>query len=262
MVYCNYKVMLIDFSVLESKTYTFFLDDEMCELSLEKHKDHFRYGLNLNKEADTPLNRQRKLIDKKDAIKAGLFLAGLILMIGLLIFGIKYFQNSPSPEKMEAQLEKSGKKTTVRLLKEEGSEVWSYIYVAENKSYNFKLTDQKIKEEFPYPLPLASGDEFQVTYNFNNPNIHRIDWSRPNAVVVKRLELILNPMIQDWHPEMSTQEITCQMDAAYELKGLEGLSVLFRQQEPSESNQSFGQNAYLRLTRSPEYQKLFAEKCW
>jgi hypothetical protein len=262
MVYCNRKVMLIDFSVLESKTYTFFLDEELCELSLERHGDHFRYGLNLNKEADTPLNRRRKILDKQNAIKAGLFLGGILLFIGLLITGIHYFQTHQPAEKIEERLLTAGRSTLVHLSKPDNSQVWTYFYVVDNTSYSFKKTNQQLEKDFPYPLPLQNGDEFQILYDASNPNIHRIVWDQPTEKVVERLASFLRPLLKEWHPEKTTREINCQLEVAYELEGLDGFSDLYQQNEPDSSENDFNQNSYLRLIRSESYQNLYAEKCW
>lgn len=262
MVYCNYKVMLIDFSVLDSKTYTFFLDEELCELNLERHGNHFRYGLNLNKEADTPLNRKRRLLDRKNMLKAGLFLGGLILAISLLIFGIKYFQNNQTAEKKEERLQLAGKNTTGRFIREEGSDVWTYFFVADNTSYSYKKTDYKLQQDFPYPLPLVSGDEFQITYDYHNPNIHRIEWDIPNEKVVRRLQNFLQPLLESWHPDKTSREISCQIQTAYEVEGLDGLADLYRQNEADTNENNYNRNSYFRLIRSEAYQNLYAEKCW
>ena len=65
MVYCNTNIVLIDFEILQSKTYSFFIEDELCELSIERKDDQFFYGFEINKKADTPLNRQRRKIEKQ-----------------------------------------------------------------------------------------------------------------------------------------------------------------------------------------------------
>ena len=51
---------MLDFRVLKSKEYSFFIDDELCELTIEKKGDHFFYSFEFNRKADTPLNRAIK----------------------------------------------------------------------------------------------------------------------------------------------------------------------------------------------------------
>ena len=63
MIYCNSKVVLVDFKVRETKSYSIFIEEELCEIGIERKADRFVYGFDINKEADTPLNRKRKAID-------------------------------------------------------------------------------------------------------------------------------------------------------------------------------------------------------
>lgn len=61
VVHCNNSIVVIDFNVSESKTYSLFLDEELCEVTI----DHtggasFSYDCKINHEVETPLNQQRK----------------------------------------------------------------------------------------------------------------------------------------------------------------------------------------------------------
>lgn len=66
VVQCNEKIMIIDFNVLKTKTYSFFLGPELCELNVKKEKENFSYGLTINEEVDTPLNELRRKYKKRD----------------------------------------------------------------------------------------------------------------------------------------------------------------------------------------------------
>ena len=60
MLYVDTRIVLIDFSVIDSKNYSLFLGDELCDLILEKKNGKFSYGLKPNTRADTALNRLRR----------------------------------------------------------------------------------------------------------------------------------------------------------------------------------------------------------
>ena len=66
LVYCNKKVLLIDFNVLRTKTYSFFLGHEFCELTVIKDIGSYRYDLRINEKANTQLNNIRKKIGIKN----------------------------------------------------------------------------------------------------------------------------------------------------------------------------------------------------
>lgn len=60
VVHCNDKVVAIDFNVKESKTYSVFLDQELCEVSIDHTGEkNFDYDCRINREVETPLNQQR-----------------------------------------------------------------------------------------------------------------------------------------------------------------------------------------------------------
>ena len=80
MVYCNSNVLIIDFQVFNSKKYTFFIGEEMCEIHLERKKERFYYGMEINTQADTPRNRARKLIERGHLVDS-LILMGIFLSI-------------------------------------------------------------------------------------------------------------------------------------------------------------------------------------
>jgi hypothetical protein len=256
------KVILVDFSVLESKQYSFFLDEELCELNLERQGDSFRYGLNLNKDADTPLNRKRKILDKQNLIQSGLFLLGTIAVIGTIIFAIHYFRNHGPEIANKELLAKEALETNVRLVHDDGKEVWSYIYVADGKAYTRNLTERNLSEFFPYPLPLENSDEFKLKYARSNPNVHEILWDQPDLKSIKRFKSLAYEVQKKENPETSPEMLTCQIDAAFETQGLDGLSDIYRQAEPDNGSSPFNKNSYLRLIRSVPFENLVKEKCW
>ena len=85
MIHCNAKVIIIDFNVRESKTYSFFINQELCEIELERKGDKFYYHFHINEEADTPLNRERKARERKFWRQALIFMGALALFIVLVL---------------------------------------------------------------------------------------------------------------------------------------------------------------------------------
>lgn len=61
VLHCNDRVVQIDFEVRESRTYSVFLDQELCEVSIDHTGgDQYDYTCRINHEAKTPLNQLRK----------------------------------------------------------------------------------------------------------------------------------------------------------------------------------------------------------
>lgn len=88
MLYCNAKVVQVDFAVVDSKEYRLMLDEEICVVAIKKEADgSFAYTCELDRESETPLNKRRKaekeFVSKQDNLR--LYVAvGVILVIGFL----------------------------------------------------------------------------------------------------------------------------------------------------------------------------------
>lgn len=81
LIYCNARIVVIDFSVWDSKTYTFFIEDELCEIQLDRVKGGFTYDFEVNKTADTPKNKQRKRRERKYLF----YSIGLLFLLVLIV---------------------------------------------------------------------------------------------------------------------------------------------------------------------------------
>ena len=93
VVHCNSRVVLVDFNVEDSKEYSFFIEEELCELKLDRQHDGFVYSCQINTDADTPKNRLRnsRIHAEKQSMKWAWWIAGgvFVLLILLSIF-LKY----------------------------------------------------------------------------------------------------------------------------------------------------------------------------
>lgn len=89
VVYCNWKVILIDFNVLDTKDYSFYLGQEFCHLNIHKSEKGFSYGLQKDGDADTPLNLSRKNRDRADSLKSSAFMISLIILVLVIVYFIK-----------------------------------------------------------------------------------------------------------------------------------------------------------------------------
>jgi len=65
VVHCNNSIVAIDFGVKESKTYTLFLDQQLCEVSIDPHN----------------LQRRKQREEEKRSERIRLFAAGAVLLI-------------------------------------------------------------------------------------------------------------------------------------------------------------------------------------
>lgn len=87
LIYCNAKVVLIDFLVRNPKNYSFFINEELCEIKLHRDDEgQFTYTFEVNKKVDTPLNKLRKSREERYMKYTILILVGFVLFVGIIVF--------------------------------------------------------------------------------------------------------------------------------------------------------------------------------
>lgn len=263
LVYCDSNIILIDFSVLDDKTYTFFIDEQLCEISIEKQSNgQFLYGFEINKQADTPRNRLRKKIERKHFKQSLMFLAGIIAVVIAVTYFMVRQRNIPSAQYSQVQLRDQGKEVEAKILKVSPSEV-TYFYIVNGTSYSgeIKAEDGSIVV-LENGMPLEEGDEFMVTYAPVNPNLNKIDYNRPTK---KQIGLYRRRAIRqhiDLNPQFDSLHVACLVDIAYDVKGIKGLADIYFQQASPSDNPRNNINTYHRLVRDIPFQKQVDDRCW
>src|SRR6187399_3245828 len=86
MIYCNTRIVVIDFGVTTSKNYSFFINDELCDIAIEEKEGKFSYGFKVDEITDTPLNRQRRKLIRSQVKQTLLLGLIFILFIVLVVF--------------------------------------------------------------------------------------------------------------------------------------------------------------------------------
>jgi len=87
IVYCNWKVILIDFNVLNTKAYSFYFGEELCHLKINKTGERYDYSFNQSDETIIAIENQKKKLWRTDIFKAAAaFLLSLILIISAIYF--------------------------------------------------------------------------------------------------------------------------------------------------------------------------------
>ncbi|NNE30470.1 MAG: hypothetical protein HKN16_12600, partial [Saprospiraceae bacterium] len=184
LVYYNSKIIIIDFQILENKTYSFFIEDELCELSIERKKNQFYYGFTPNIKADTPLNRSRKKKKRKELYQSLAVLGSFMIIVLIASFAIYSFNRDFSNPSLKSQLLSMGKETHARILMaEEGNEKKvQYFFVVEGKPYTVEtpFTEGETPILLDTGMPLHVGDEFTVRYLPGNPLLHNIAYDQPS----------------------------------------------------------------------------------
>ena len=86
LVYCNTRIVVIDFSVLASKNYSFFINEELVDLAIEEKEGKFSYGFTIDQITDTPRNRGRRKMNRFETRQTLMMGAAFLIVVSMLVF--------------------------------------------------------------------------------------------------------------------------------------------------------------------------------
>ncbi len=264
LIYCNAKIILIDFRVRDSKKYSFFINDELCEIRLERKGGKMFYYFEINKEADTPRNRARRKMERKYFGQTLLFFGGFALVLTLFLVGMNQFKNQHQKDR-QAILDNGQKSETVGMVRFDSAQnlpIITYFFVANNRSYSaapsLEATPLMVLDN---GMPLESGDEFMVEYLVSNPEINRIKFDRPSEKQLQTYRRLIIEKYRTLHPQLSGTKVNCLLNVAFQLKGLEGFADFYFQDVSPQKNPSHNHLTFLRLTQDLAFKKVVAKSC-
>ena len=261
LVYCDAKIILIDFEILEDKTYSFFIDEQLCEISIEKIKGQFYYSFEINKTADTPRNNLRKKIERRHMMQ-GFLMIGAILILTFIFSYVMINWNDDIMPNTSEELVESGTEGKAKILKVSDSEI-KYFYIVNGQSYSAEtdFNDNSVVV-LETGMPLEEGDEFVVKYVSDNPKLNKIDYTRPTqSQISKYRERAFKKHLQ-YNPQKDSLWSACLVNIAYDLKGIQGLADVFFQNTPETENPHNNSITYKKLIRDVPFEKEMNKRCW
>lgn len=262
MVYCNSKVILIDFHVRKSQTYSFFIENELLEIKIqEDEKAGYSYDFVLNTEVETPKNQERKKLGNKHFSWA---LASLAIF-ALLVFSGYKIMDARNDRYLEANrstvLDERGLLTTARVAIEpnKGDEMTlSYAFISNGKVREYQ---QDISITSEGLLPVRSGDQFKITFLPDHPEIHELHLEKPHRKTMDRFSgLVLDKLIA-LHPQLSEEEAECIIQSGLDSRGTSGLADLFYQDLTADEHPEHNYDTFKDLVESEEFREAIISNC-
>ena len=279
LIHCNNRIVQVDFSVKETRTYSFFVEDELCEISIVREKQGFSYDFQVNKKIDTPRNRLRRADERRNRKHIALVIVGLVLVTTLVVLGFQRFG------RQQRQKQTAAASLTARLqpeyeqrLAENGRLAVVQLIIAEEALhrrifYTFLTeTNKQVSGQFMAPdtgqvilptgFPLNNNEAFEVRYLPAEPDVHRVEFFRPTEQTVAGYAQQALAAEQRAHPGASPGHSGCVVERTMEEKGWEHLADLIFQATPPEKNLNHNRDSYLRLVRDTGFAKVLARDCW
>lgn len=279
LIHCNLKVIQVDFAVKESKTYSFFIEDELCELAVYKENGDFSYSFTTNKKVDTPLNRQRKALNRKNLKYVLGSVAGLVLVIAGVTYGLHRFDKwqegqrftensllSPDALTSQGKLASQGQYAVAQMFfQQEGRK--RKVYYGFVTADSMRATGQfEVPADGPFLLPtgfpLADQDAFRVTYLPGNPRVHSVEFNAPARPTVTRYLQLAQTIEQQNHPQDSPEHSACIVLTVAEKGNWPALAHFIFQGKTPEENPRYNHDTYLKMLREPTMEALLKKECW
>jgi hypothetical protein len=243
VVHCNNSVILIDFGVKQSKDYSFFLEEELFELRLTQSNGRFSYQFIHNEKADTPRNRRQAMEAKTDRWR----MVALAVMV-VIFFGFWAVQYRSAPASLASQRAAlaagRGVTTTVHIYQEKDR--WFAAYQVGSQVREIILPAKDTLSGLGFQL--VEGDQFAARYAEKSPTVLHIEWGEVSPAQQARYLVATMNRHRTLHPELSVQQVRCQVELALALEGLAGVAKIH--QQASADFPVYNTNAYLRLVRS------------
>ncbi len=264
VIYVGQKISTIDFNVLDSKEYTFFIDNEFCRIKLERRGDQMYYFFEIDKTADTPMNRARWAMERKFLQQ---MVIGLVVFLALALSFAFFLNQQKTPGLADAEklLAAQGVETVAKVTVAPGEQQpdISYHFVASNQGYSSRPAGHSAPlVMLKNGMPLESGDEFVVLYVPNNPSVSRIDFERPTNRQIETYQKRATEKHLFLHPDADRSMVSCLVKTAFDLEGIGGLAKFYFQNVSPADNPTHNQNSYFRLIRSLPFQKKVEKNCW
>jgi hypothetical protein len=262
MIYYNDKIVTIDFKVHDSKSYKFFIDEELCEIRVIKQRNgKYSYDFRFDRKTDTAGNRFRKANERKWSRQS--VFAIFSFLVGIVIFVAIFWQLRA--QFLERQLERYGVAgiAEVRVYQWGKTDKYqtSYFFNYQDGYYKSKPILHTSPPNTDEGFPLKNGDKFHIVFASNNLMNNRIDYTQPDTTTaLKMIKRTAERHIQ-FNQGRMTSELVCETQAAFKLQGLSGLADIYYQSKSAKENHTHNTDSYLRLIRDEQFKKETSD-CW
>jgi hypothetical protein len=260
MIYCNKKIVLLEFKLYESKQFTFFLNDELFKIDVIKTGNTYQYAFKVDMEAQTPLNKERTQLKKTTLKQSILAIIVSLATVAIIISTVLWLHGRRFQKAREA----NGVYAIAQMYinpKQSGSFSLGYSFSTQYSNHFHQVEYYKTPHPMsPTGFPFYDGDEFYVQYAINDASNHEIFYDRPTE---KQINTYKRRALEK-HLENNTNAekayCECLIEKAFIIKKVDGLAIFHHQNTPPSQNRRFNIKAYKELIYSDDFKKE-ADKC-
>jgi len=247
LIHLNAKILTIDFSVRDSKEYSFFIEDEFCRIRLERREDRMFYFFDIDKDVDTPRNRARKRRNQQYLRQTILFFGGLILAAALFGLGMDRLDRARKADMMVTPVYLPATARITRLVDVRSGELEYRFSLPSGERFTGQTTDNELFRRWGYML--EQGDEFRVSYLKQQPAVSRLELNAPTVQQLQRLRERALDKHRSLHPQTSEGDLACFLQGSQQLRQHDGLVHIFHQDRKPAASPFHNLVTYRRLIR-------------
>ena len=242
VIYCNNEVVAIDFQVKDQARYSFFIEEDLCEVRIKKKGNHFQYFFESNLEVDTPLNRKRQQAARRDKRFLIFFLIAAVVLAAVLVsFAMDALGKAREKARTELATDRYVIETEAIILSdknENGKHRITFSYQTHNQQRRGKI-EFASDSIFPNGMPIEPGDIFTAFYHVLRPEVFRVDLSKPNDAQQKRYRERAMAQHLRLHRGISPAEADHLLDVAFTKFGAEAWPIFYWQNAEPEENPEY-----------------------
>ncbi|MCS6929565.1 MAG: hypothetical protein NZM43_08730 [Saprospiraceae bacterium] len=278
LIYCDARIVQVDFSVKESRTYSFFIEDELCEVSIQREKAGFSYGFRVNKQVDTPRNRQRRAAERRNWWGVAAMSGGLIVVIWAAVSLLMHWDTQQKQRRWADAFTFPLSAQEKRRLNREGHVSLAHFFITyENQQrlvcYSFATQDNRLMIGrfwvpdtglilLPTGFPIHDRDAFKVQYLPDDPSVHRVLFEEPAPETIAAYLDLAARVQHAAYPNHRFARSRCIAQVALEEKGWPVLANFIFQTASAAQNPRHNRESYLRLVREPALARRMERECW
>ena len=257
LITCNNDILFTDFNVRQSKTYTFFINQELCKIHLKRSGFKFVYTFEIDKKADTPLNKMRKKRDTKYNLYTVLIMVCLAIPVYLAIVFNK---------KVKAELDGRGQQEKNRLLSSNDL-VYGVgkIFRVEDKYIMQAIVQGVIYElEVPQTItevgwPVEKGQEYDVQMRNNEV---KINWNSPSKATLNTFkDKVMEKLDYNLFSKYGFDNPTCLDELVMSYTTAFGLASFYHSKSSDQDNPHANSKTFEMLLNSEGMKNTYKEIC-
>jgi hypothetical protein len=262
IVYCEDKIVLAERNVFDNANFSFFLEDELCTISVTLNNGVFSYGFSYDTQVKTPLNILRNKTKLKNIYQTTTAFSILFAFVSIAMIIVFTMQDTYKWESLRdfGVLEVA----TIELYQKENDLYITYVYRDSTRYSVHVLSTRKSINSNPVlenGFPVQSGDEFLVTYSFKEKVNHKLHLNYPTAKTINRYRALAKSNYLKNNTKHKESYCDCILDIAYNISGWRGYAAIYHQKTLPSALDSFNQERYEAFIREPAFLKQEVQ-CW